>query len=74
MKFYLDTSVFGGYWDEIFKEDTIAFLEYTGKINAELIYSNVTKEELEGAPEKVKQLIENLKEIEGKSIKNNRNK
>lgn len=66
MKFYLDTSVFGGYWDEVFKEDTIAFLEYAGEINAELIYSNVTKEELEEAPEKVKQLVQNLNEIEGK--------
>ena len=36
MKFYLDTSVFGGYWDEIFKADTIAFLEYVGESSAEL--------------------------------------
>jgi hypothetical protein len=27
MKFYIDTSVFGGYWDEEFKEDTRAFLD-----------------------------------------------
>src|SRR4051812_45515008 len=65
MKFYLDTSVFGGYWDEIFKEDTIAFLEYAGESNAELIYSDVTEEELEGAPQKVKQLVENLNKIKG---------
>lgn len=65
MKFYLDTSVFGGYWDEIFKVDTIAFLEYAEESNAELIYSDVTEEELEGAPQKVKQLVQNLKEIEG---------
>jgi predicted nucleic acid-binding protein len=69
MKFYLDTSVFGGYWDEIFKEDTIAFLEYAKETNAELIYSDVTKEELEGAPEKVQKLVQSLKEIEGKDIK-----
>jgi hypothetical protein len=65
MKFYLDTSVFGGYWDEIFREDTIAFLEYAGDSNAEIIYSNVTEQELEGAPQKVKQLLQNLNDIEG---------
>ena len=69
MKFYLDTSVFGGYWDEIFKEDTIAFLEYARDNNAEIIYSDVTDEELEGAPQKVKQLVQNLEETGGIRIK-----
>jgi len=69
MKFYLDTSVFGGYWDEIFREDTIAFLEYAGDSNAEIIYSNVTEQELEGAPQKVKQLVQNLNDIQGIRMK-----
>jgi hypothetical protein len=69
MKFYLDTSVFGGYWDEIFKLDTIAFFEYARENNAEIIYSDVTEEELEDAPEKVKQLVQNLEENEGIRIK-----
>jgi len=69
MKFYLDTSVFGGYWDEIFKVDTIAFLEYARDNNAEIIYSDVTEEELEGAPQKVKQLVQNLEETERIRIK-----
>ena len=69
MKFYLDTSVFGGYWDEIFKEDTIAFLEYAEESNAVLIYSDVTEEEIEGAPQRVRQLVQELKEVEGIKIK-----
>ena len=69
MKFYLDTSVFVGYWDEIFKEDTIAFLEYAEESNAALIYSDVTEEEIEGAPQRVRQLVQELKEVEGIKIK-----
>lgn len=69
MKFYLDTSVFGGYWDEIFKEDTIAFLGYAKDNNAEIIYSNITEKELEGAPQKVKKLVQNLNDIEGVRMK-----
>lgn len=68
MKFYIDTSVFGGYWDDIFKEDTIAFLDYAGESNAELIYSDVTKAELESAPQGVRQLVQAL-EVEGIKIK-----
>lgn len=68
MKFYIDTSVFGGYWDDILKEDTIAFLDYAGESNAELIYSDVTKAELENAPQGVRKLVQAL-EVEGVKIK-----
>ena len=53
MKFYIYTSVFGGYWDALFKEDTRAFFDYMPENNMELIYSDVTEEELEEAPKRV---------------------
>src|SRR5690348_11494752 len=68
MKFYIDTSVFGGYWDEEFKEDTRAFLDYTLESNAELIYSDITEEELKEAPQRVRQLEKEL-EVEGIRMK-----
>lgn len=68
MKFYIDTSVFGGYWDDIFEEDTAAFFEYAGNNNAELIYSNITMEELEEAPERVRRLTQEIKAIEGVTV------
>ena len=68
MKFYLDTSVFGGYWDEKFEEDTRAFFEYALESNAELIYSDVTEEELKGAPQRVRELEKELG-VEGVRMK-----
>jgi predicted nucleic acid-binding protein len=62
MKFYLDTSVFGGLFDKEFEEDTANFFKYVEEINAEVFYSNVTIRELEGAPNKVKDLIKQLEE------------
>lgn len=68
MKFYLDTSVFGGYWDEEFREDTRAFFNYASKSNVELVYSDITDKELKGAPQRVRNLEEEL-ETEGISMK-----
>ena len=61
MKFYTDTSVFGGYWDEEFKEETRAFFEYVSNNNEELVYSDITAEELIGAPQRVRELEKNWK-------------
>ena len=49
-KLYIDTSVFGGYYDEEFAEFTIPLFERL--INGEfiLLFSAVTEEELESAP------------------------
>ena len=68
MKFYIDTSVFGGYWDEEFKEETRAFFEYVSNNNEELVYSDITEEELIGAPERVRELEKKL-EDQGISMK-----
>ena len=68
MKFYIDTSVFGGYWDEEFKEETRAFFEYVSNNNEELVYSDITEEELIGAPQRVRELEKKL-EDQGISMK-----
>ena len=62
MKFYIDTSVWGGYWDEKFKKDTRTFFDYMKKNDVEIIYSSITTDELERAPKRVENL---LKELEG---------
>jgi hypothetical protein len=57
MKLYLDTSVFGGYFDEEFKSATRKlFNEIFGKKHTPVI-SNITIQELEKSPEKVRTLL-----------------
>ena len=59
-KIYLDTSVFGGYYDAEFDEDTQILFEkiYLGQF--QVVYSSTTEDELLGAPENVKQLIPSI--------------
>jgi predicted nucleic acid-binding protein len=61
-RLYFDTSVFGGIYDEEFEEHTIPLFERL-KINEfTLLFSTVTQDELENAPEKVKNLVKGIKE------------
>lgn len=60
-RLYLDTSVFGGYYDEEFAEFTIPLLERLQKGEFILLFSTVTQEELALAPDNVKKLVENIK-------------
>lgn len=60
-KLYIDTSVFGGYFDEEFSEHTIPLFERIKNGEFVLLYSTVTQDELENAPERVKELVKNLK-------------
>ncbi len=57
---YFDTSIFGGYFDDEFSEDThILFNQViTGKIIC--LYSELTDEELYSAPSRVRELFNNL--------------
>ncbi len=57
---YIDTSVFGGFYDNEFEEFTKPLFERIRNKNLKIIYSSVTEEELENAPEIVKQLIRSL--------------
>ena len=60
-RIYIDTSVFGGYFDEEFAEHTIPLFERLKSGEFILLFSTVTQDELENAPEKVKQLVKSLK-------------
>ena len=60
-RIYIDTSVFGGYFDEEFAEHTIPLFDRLKKNEFTLLFSTVTQDELENAPEKVKELVKSLK-------------
>ena len=60
-RLYLDTSVFGGFYDDEFSEHTIPIFERISRGEFILIYSTITQEELENAPTQVKTLVRNLK-------------
>ncbi len=60
-RIYIDTSVFGGYFDEEFAEHTIPLFDRLKGNEFTLLFSTVTQDELDGAPEKVKELVKSLK-------------
>ena len=60
-RIYIDTSVFGGYFDEEFTEHTVPLFDRLRNNEFTLLFSTVTQDELEGAPEKVKELVKSLK-------------
>jgi predicted nucleic acid-binding protein len=60
-RLYIDTSVFGGFFDEEFAEFTKPLFERLQKGEFKLLFSTVTQEELSLAPDQVKKLVENIK-------------
>ena len=60
-RIYIDTSVFGGFFDEEFAEHTIPLFNRLKNDEFTLLYSTVTEEELESAPQKVKELVKSIK-------------
>jgi len=56
MKFYVDTSVWGGFDDKEFSEWTIPFFEQAKQGKFIIVLSDVTIGELEKAPEIIKEL------------------
>jgi len=56
MKFYVDTSVWGGHEDEEFEEWTIPFFEQARSGKFTIVLSDLTLRELIAAPERVRQL------------------
>ena len=60
-RIYLDTSVFGGQFDEEFKEHTIPLFDRITEGEFVILYSTVTQEELENAPDNVKELVKSLR-------------
>jgi predicted nucleic acid-binding protein len=59
-RIYIDTSVVGGYFDEEFSIDTIAFFERVIKGELKLIVSDLLEAELLRAPLFVKELLINI--------------
>jgi predicted nucleic acid-binding protein len=59
-RIYLDTSIFGGFYDSEFEEFTIPLFTRIKNKELKIIYSSVTEKELENAPERVKLLIRSL--------------
>ena len=57
---YLDTSVFGGYFDEEFSENTIPFFERIINENITVIVSELLEDELSGALDFVRRLFEEV--------------
>ncbi|MCX6350264.1 MAG: PIN domain protein [Bacteroidetes bacterium] len=62
MKFYVDTSVWGGNEDEEFKEWTIPFFEQVKQGRFSIVLSDVTLRELLPAPESVRKLTDSIPE------------
>jgi predicted nucleic acid-binding protein len=60
MKFYLDTSVFGGFFDKEFQEPTRKLFKFIKDNNVKLLYSDIIEEELELAPQAVKLVASQL--------------
>lgn len=60
MKFYIDTSVFGGYYDPEFSADTVKFFEQIFTEQIKIVYSYLIEKELEGAPTRVRELVERI--------------
>ena len=60
-RLYIDTSVFGGYYDEEFAEFTIPLFERLNSGEFGLLFSTVTQDELENAPRRVQDLVKQLR-------------
>lgn len=66
-RIYIDTSVFGGYFDKEFSEDTIPFFEKLISDNVEIMVSQTLELELYRAPSFITDFYEsldNLKNVE----------
>lgn len=60
-RLYIDTSVFGGYFDEEFAEYTVPLFDRLNNGEFILLFSTVTQDELENAPENVRSLVKQFK-------------
>ena len=60
LSLYLDTSVIGGYFDKVFEQDTRLLFQNIKDGIYDVFISDMTKNELNDAPEKVKNLLDDL--------------
>lgn len=59
-KYYIDTSVFGGYFDAEFDTTTKKLFEQIASKQIRILYSELTKNELANAPANVKNFVNSL--------------
>ena len=59
-RIYIDTSVFGGNFDEEFSTDTIPFFDRVRNGEITIIVSDILEAELLGAPDFVRQLLDSF--------------
>lgn len=59
-RIYIDTSVFGGYYDEEFRDHTIPLFNRINNSEFIVLYSTVTQSELENAPLQVRELVKSI--------------
>ena len=59
-RIYIDTSVLGGLFDIEFSSDTKPFFDRVENGEIKVVYSEITNDELAGAPEKVRNYLEKL--------------
>jgi len=60
-RLYIDTSVFGGFFDEEFAEFTKPLFKRFENGDFKLLYSTITQEELSFAPKNVQDLVKSVK-------------
>ena len=68
-RFYIDTSVFGGFFDIEFKKETSLLFEKVEKGEIICVYSDITESELFNAPKKVIDFFEHLTEGQKEKVK-----
>ncbi|MDR0517001.1 MAG: hypothetical protein LBH25_08160, partial [Fibromonadaceae bacterium] len=66
---YLDTSVIGGYYDDEFMNDTRLLFEDIKNGKYDVFISDITKNELEGAPENVKSVTNECESLADEYVK-----
>ncbi len=59
-RIYLDTSVYGGFFDDEFEQFTKQLFERIRNGKFKIIFSTILEEELSLAPEKVQELVRNI--------------
>ena len=59
-RFYLDTSVYGGLFDDEFKDDTAAFFARLQEVEGMMIVSPLLVQELKGSPPVVRGVLDGL--------------
>ena len=65
---YLDTSVIGGYYDGEFEEETVILFEKIKLGQYNVVLSNITYDELQNAPVRVKAVLEDIPQDRLKKI------